>query len=444
MKKITYICLALMLGVFTMTSCEREQIVFDNYADDRAQGTVNLSSIEINVDEDASVPTRAQSTNLNNYVIRIYEETNTGSLEVRNWNYADMPELFTLPVGNYRAVAASAAVEPSATFDGGYWEGESNFTITANTVTDVATIFCKFQSIKVTVSYEDSLRMMVSDDLKVTISIEDGGSLEYTLDETRPGYFQAVKESNVLKACLTGTVEGELIEYETAFPNVKAGEFRAIRYTFKVVNNGEMGSGGTADFKLSIDATCEIVNEKITVNPGEEEEIEDFPADKPNDEGSEGEGGDSGNEGDGDDTGNTPNENAPSVEGLSYKGEAFDIKGSYDVEGQIELKVLLKAPLGMAHVNVTIDSETLTSDILTGVGLDTEFDLAEPGSLEAGLQGLGFPTGSAVVGQEELIFDITAFTSLLGIYGAANHRFIIEVVDQEGNSVTETLTLITK
>ena len=67
--------------------------------------------------------------------------------------------------------------------------------------------------------------------------------------------------------------------------------------------------------------------------------------------------------------------------------------------------------------------------------------MAEPGDLEAGLKGLGFPTGTDVIGKEEIPFDITQFTSLLGIYGAANHNFIIRVVDQQGLEVTETLKI---
>lgn len=45
------------------------------------------------------------------------------------------------------------------------------------------------------------------------------------------------------------------------------------------------------------------------------------------------------------------------------------------------------------------------------------------------------------MGQTELPFDITDFTSLLGIYGAANHNFIIRLVDQIGLEATETLKI---
>ena len=83
----------------------------------------------------------------------------------------------------------------------------------------------------------------------------------------------------------------------------------------------------------------------------------------------------------------------------------------------------------------------MTEELLTDVGLAASFDLAEPGELENGLQGLGFPTGEAVVGQTEILFDVTKFTPLLGIYGVASHNFIIRLVDQQGLEVTQTLKI---
>ena len=53
--------------------------------------------------------------------------------------------------------------------------------------------------------------------------------------------------------------------------------------------------------------------------------------------------------------------------------------------------------------------------------------MAEPGELEAGLKGLGFPTGDAVVGQTTILFDVTGFTPLLGLYGAASHNFYYSI-----------------
>lgn len=425
MKKVINRFCFMMLGLLTLVSCEREQFKHGQ-DEDRPTGTVNLSSLKISVHaEDEPEDTRAGIV-LDNFQVSIEEVTSSGNKLVRSWKYSEMPEVFTLPVGNYRVVAASAADEPEATFNTGFWKGEQQFSIVADSVTDVETVTCKFSSIKVIVTFSDDLKKLLGNDVHVAVCVDGCKPADFTPEEKRPAYLKATSENNVLKARLTGTVDGQKVDDETAFPNVKAGEFRAIKYNLKSVDDGDTQANGTLGLNLSLDASCEIIEEGITVNPGGESGVEDFPGDgEPVDP-------------------EKPGKDAPSIVGESLKGQPFDIRGSYEIEGQCELKVKLLAPLGLAHVHVTIDSETLTEEILTDVGLSKKFDLAEPGSLEAGLSGLGFPVGQQVINQKELTFDLTAFTSLLGIYGAAKHKFIINVIDVKNNSVTETLTLSSK
>lgn len=172
-------------------------------------------------------------------------------------------------------------------------------------------------------------------------------------------------------------------------------------------------------------------DEVVGTDPGKEPGIDDFPE----------EGGEEPGDG-------SENENSPTIVGSNFNGNSFDISNDVlevsvntDAENPIPLQVALSAPNGIAHVYVTIDSETLTENLLSGVGLATSFDLAEPGALEAGLNGLGFPTSDAVVGKIEIPFDITNFTPLLGLYGAANHNFVIRLVDLKGLEITETLKI---
>ena len=415
------------MGICSLTSCDRERVDFGQ--DNRPTGTLDLTSISININE-APEPTRAGGPVLDNFNVTIEEITSAGYTVVRNWAYREMPEVFKLPVGNYKVTVTSEKEEALATFNGGFWKGEQLFVITENAVTAIEEVNCLFRSIKTGVAYADDLKALLGGDVMVTLSIEGGGSLDYPQAETRAGYLKAMQQSNVLRAHLTGTIEGAKVDYTTAFPDVKPGEYRIIRYNLKSVDDGDTNTGGTSNFRLKVDATCEIVDENVTVTPDGEEGTDDFPT--------EGDGG--GEEGGGD----TPSADIPTIVGASLKGEPFDIKGTHIIEGQCELIVKMTAPKGLAHVNVTIDSETLTEDVLVGVGLSKSFDLAEPGNLAEGLSGLGFPIKEQVVNQAELSFDITQFTSLLGIYGAATHKFIINVVDNAGNSVTETLTLISK
>ena len=80
--------------------------------------------------------------------------------------------------------------------------------------------------------------------------------------------------------------------------------------------------------------------------------------------------------------------------------------------------------------------------MLSGVGLTSEFDLANPvkngTDYTEGLKGLGFKVGDEVKGETELDFDITTFMPL--IFEAGDHKFIITVKDENG--VSKTLSLL--
>ena len=91
-------------------------------------------------------------------------------------------------------------------------------------------------------------------------------------------------------------------------------------------------------------------------------------------------------------------------------------------------------------MKVKIVSDFLTEEMLSDVGLTSEFDLAYPGEYAEGLKGLDFPVGNEVIGAKDLDFAITQFTALLLEPGT--HKFIITAIDKKKNQVEKTLTLI--
>ena len=231
---------------------------------------------------------------------------------------------------------------------------------------------------------------------------------------------------------LKGTIDGEAIDYSERITDVKTGVHNIIKYKFTPVSDGS-GDGGTLNVAINVDSSLTGSDEVIGVNPGEEPGIDDFPED----------GGEEPGEGDGE-----GDQNMPTIVGANFNGSPFDIEKDIlnvsiktDMDNPIPLQVTLSAPNGIAHVYVTIDSETLTEDLLTEVDLAKDFDLAEPGDLESGLNNLGLPTGENVIGKTEIPFDITNFTPLLGMFGVATHNFIIRLVDQQNLEVTQTLKI---
>lgn len=420
MKKIFLICFALLLGVLAFTACHSETM--ENVS--TSKGKLNLASMKAEVDTDIEtvyVGSRAENTiDVSNFLVTIYDAQ---SQQVQQWKYSEMPEIVSLAVGTY-SIEVISAEAPLNGFDTPFYKGTATCEIKENEVVDVPAITCKLANMLFSVKYDEEFLDKIEDDVVTTITVGEN-SLDIPFAETRKAYLIAPEtETTAMIVTLKGTIDGEKLEYSWRFEDVKVGVHNVIRYEFEAVSDGSMGDG-TLNVDIVVDSSMIESDEVVGTNPGEEPEIDDFPN----------EGGDEPGEVD---------PNTPSIVGTNFNGNAFDIKNDVleVVKGaSVELQVSLYAPNGIAHVYVTIDSETLTPGILGGVGLASSFDLAEPGELKEGLEGLGFPTGDTVVGNTELLFDITQFTSLLGIYGAANHNFIIRLVDQEGLEITETLKI---
>lgn len=424
MKKIFLICLTLFTSLLAFTACHSEAMESVS----SAKGDLNLSSMKAEVDtnvETVYVGSRAESTvDVSNYLVTIYDAQ---SQKVEQWNYSAMPEIVSLTVGTYSIVVTSAE-SPSNGFDTPYYKGTATCEIKENEVVDVPVITCTLANMLFSVEYDEEFQGKIGEDVVTTITVGEN-SLEIPYSETRSAYLIAPEGETIsMIVTLKGTIDGESIDYSERFEDVKIGVHNIIKYKFTPVSDGSAGDG-TLGVSIVVDSSMIESDEVVGTDPGKEPGIDDFPE----------EGGEEPGDGDG-----SENENAPTIVGSNFNGNTFDISSDVlEVKrgSSAQLQVTLSALNGIAHVYVTIDSETLTEDILTGVNLAKSFDLAEPGALEAGLNGLGFPTGDAVVGQTELLFDITDFTSLLGIYGAANHNFIIRLVDQIGLEVTETLKI---
>lgn len=419
MKKIFLIYFTLIASTLIFCACHTESM--DNIVN--TKGELKLSSMKIGVDMDVDVvylESRAESgVDLSNYIVTIYDQY---SQQAGQWTYSEMPEIVSLAVGTYTVEVKSAA-EPSNGFDIPYYKGTATCEVKENQVTEGLEISCKLANMLFTVEYDESFQDKISEDVVTTITIGEN-SLQIPASESRKAYLIAPdSETASMEVSLKGTIDGEVIDYSEHFDDVKSGVHNIIKYQFIPVSDGNtVTAGGAFNISIAIDSSLTGSDESVSVNPGPEPGIDDFPT-------GGGEGGD-----------------APTIVGTNFNGKSFDISNDVlevptNIKEPLPLQVTLSAANGIAHVYVTIDSETLTEDILTGVNLAASFDLAEPGELEAGLKGLGFPTGDAVVGQTTILFDVTGFTPLLGLYGAASHNFIIRLIDQQGLEVTQTLKI---
>lgn len=417
MKKYFLICLTLLAGMLAFTACHSE--VMEGQS--TGKGELNLASMtaEVNTEvETVYLGSRAESdTDFSNYIVTVYDAQ---SQKVNQWKYSEMPEIVSLAVGTC-TVEVTSAEAPANGFDIPYYKGSTTCEIKENEIVDVPAITCKLANMMFSVEYDEEFKSKMSEDVVTTITVGDN-SLEIPGSETRKAYLVAPGgETTSITVTLKGTIDGEAIDYSERF-DVKTGVHNVIKYDFVPVSDGT-GDGSTLKVAINVDSSLTGSDEVIGVNPGEEPGIDDFPED----------GGEEPGDGDGE-----GDQNMPTIVGANFNGSPFDIENDVlNITGAATLKVEINAPNGIAHLYVDIQSETLD---VTEVGLSNSFDLAYPGDLQEGLNGLGFPTGGEVIGKESTVFDISTFTVLLLTF-SGDHNFVIHVVDQQNLEVTKVLKL---
>lgn len=418
MKKYFLICLTLLAGMLAFTACHSE--VMEGQS--TGKGELNLASMtaEVNTEvETVYLGSRAESgTDFSNYIVTVYDAQ---SQKVNQWKYSEMPEIVSLAVGTC-TVEVTSAEAPANGFDIPYYKGSTTCEIKENEIVDVPAITCKLANMMFSVEYDEEFKSKMGEDVVTTITVGDN-SLEIPSSETRKAYLVAPGgETTSMTVTLKGTIDGEAIDYSERFTDVKTGVHNIIKYKFTPVSDGS-GDGGTLNVAINVDSSLTGSDEVIGVNPGEEPGIDDFPED----------GGEEPGDGDGE-----GDQNMPTIVGANFNGSPFDIENDVlNITGAATLKVEINAPNGIAHLYVDIQSETLD---VTEVGLSNSFDLAYPGDLQDGLNGLGFPTGDEVIGKESTVFDISTFTALLLTF-SGDHNFVIHVVDQQNLEVTKVLKL---
>lgn len=382
--------------------------------------------------EGINISTRAGVPSTDDFNVVISRKSNAraaaqGSVE---YKYGDMPEVLTLPVGEYKVYAHHGENKP-AEWDSPYYYGESEFSIDANKITDnVDPIVAKLSNIRVTIVFSASLLSAMSPDSKVEVRVGDQGVMEFTQSETRSAYFKHVNKSQSLTATFTGTVDGSEVVETEGYDNVAPGNHYRITFRMHGIDEDDPG---TVTVGVTVDASVETINMNQTVDGEKEEYLDDDMRPQ---------------QGDGKDPGPGPDDpippvtdkSAPKVEALTPSGDqaGFD-KIDFDKVNEVTdhlycaWKIISEAEGGFTEFTVDIDSGTLTPEELEGVGVADHLDLINPGEFNDALVGLGFPTG--IGGAKEAEFDITGFLSLMAILGEANHEFKMTVTDANGTSV---------
>lgn len=502
MKKIYSILMALAV-IVTVSSCSKDDY-WKSTVEGDGEGTVNLAKVkedlqvvitETTVGDDKS--TKARDTyDTSDFIVKILRAADKSV--VKTWQHKDMPEVFTLPVGEY-VVNVISHDQALQAWETPYYEGQSGtFTIEDGKITDIGTIVCKLANVKVSIRYSDQLRAVLGDDVTVTVLMNDGGQLQYTPSETRAGYFKFIENSHTLVATFEGTISGNRETLRKAYTDIEPGQHRII--TFKLKN----GDGTIPDATggiiigdgLILDTSVTVVDKDGNVVIDEDIIEGDRPI--------EGEDTDAPVVTANPASGATFTDNlsvsltatqsaviyytldgtpattastrysapialtatttvntlavAPNgkqaAQTFTYTKAAAsagititptEMKLAPETNNVAELtdgNVNIHSDNGIAHFYVKIESTS--DDFMAAVSdlLPTEFDLAYPPADNVSnlRDDLGFPVGDDVIGAHDLNFNITQFFAMLVFPG--EHKFTLEVVDASGNKKSETLILI--
>ncbi len=362
----------------------------------KEHGMLDLTTMHVDVDAQIQQLSRngdgEGNIDVNAFTVTI---TNASSGEQMNqWTVGSMPEVVTLPVGNYQIDVENAPLQPAA-WDAPWYHQSAKVTIAKDEVTHVDPITCTIGNVLVSVGYSDALKASLGPDTKVAVYISPESPLTYTVDEQRIGYFALPDGASTLVAEFTGTVNGKSVSLRKSFDGIAVAQLHAITFS---INKGQV------DPSIIIDADITYDDVDIDI-PGNEDPVPPTP----------------------------PSDDIPTI-----TSQTLDLDNVNQVTDGLVAIVNIDAPLGLAHLWVTIVSDGLTPKVLAEVGLTDKFDLAYPGEYVEALQGLGFPTGADVIGKTSLKFDISQFVPLLPLF-PGNHNFILDVEDQAGNKVSKTV-----
>lgn len=402
-----------------------------------SDGSLALGSMIVDVKENANVivsPGSRAAADVNNFQVTIYDKTGA---EAGSWTYGQMPEIVTLAAGDGYVVKVKSHDVEKAAWEMPYYYGESkSFSIEKNKITEVGTVTAEFKSIKVTVEFTDELKAIVSDDVKVVIEANDEGLITFTKKEVEDGsaaYFEAVDGSTTMVAHFAGSIRGNAVDSKAPFTDIAAGQHRIVRYGVKIGPDVPEPDGSITPGGITIDT--EIVEVDVDGNTTVLDPDID-PSDRPGHEDPENPDKPGPDE---------PTPPGPGGEAATFTSETLDTEGgiNYSKDWVGDAIVTIDCPEGFAKLEVVIDSDGLTPEVLEGVGLAKKFDLADPRELSEGLEGLGFPIGDAVLGKTTIDFNITEFVPLLNIYPGKSD-FIITVTDSKGATSTLTLKFVSE
>lgn len=338
-------------------------------------------------------------------------------VENRTFKYADRPtesNPLNLKAGNYTLKMLSGTMAVDAAWDSPIYGLTKPFTININQTTNLSDLVCTLQNIQATIEYSADLRAALSDDTVAILTVGKG-SLNYSMTETRAGFFTAPEAKNTIDIRIVGTYTAEgkapaTFEFTSSIEDVVAGQYRDIELYIKYSDDGNINirvsvDGWVIDDVVTFDLAA-VIKEDVMVDDSDKPTVTLV-------------GGDI------DQT-------------LLITADDFD--SNNNCTKSVVVDVATKSAIKSLIVNVASDNYDMIESLAT-YHLTETFDLcAMDGTAATMLSLMGVPCNDKVLGQPTVQFDLTSLMSKLKEY-AGTHSFKATVTDEQGGITEKTLTI---
>lgn len=150
-----------------------------------------------------------ESSNVLNYKCTIIDESGG---HIQSFKYGERPiEPIELELGDYILKIQSGDI-PNTAWDTPIYGTEKAFKIVSGETTIFSNITCMLMQIKVTITYAPDLLERLGEHTRTIVSVGEN-ELEYSLSETRAGFFATEQTSNVAFH-ISGTYAADMINYK--------------------------------------------------------------------------------------------------------------------------------------------------------------------------------------------------------------------------------------
>lgn len=438
MRKLLFIltAIALTVVIFAFQGCSgKENWNKEGTGASTGKGTVQL---KLSSAGDFTTPgTKAESVDVNNFKIRILKGTEVYKTYAK---YSEVPSVIEIDPGTYTMEAGSTETGDGV-FSQPIYLGKSDFTVEAGKVSSV-NVVCSLANMKVTIRCSERFLNEFNDNFQFVVkSSTDGFAtdpkvfLTYTKREITAGisgYFNPAS----LRIEFEGTrkLDNTEITDTREISGGAAKDHHVLNYDAQETGGVEISKGG-----ITVDYTVNNKTEEIII-PGEDETPVDpvdppvDPVDPPVDP-----------------TDPPANEYLPTITGNGI-GTPLRLSDAQAISAAVQVSVAALNGKTIQSLMVEIDSPYLTKEFLAGVNMPTKFDLANFTNDEAGqtLKGMLAELGlisvdDPVKGKTSYSFSIGTFMILIESLENGQdqtHKFIVTVVDSDGKSKTDTLTIV--